>query len=170
MIESSHSNGDNSEGCADDGEEAGAEVVGRAFDVETGDLDGGEEAGDDEGGGDEVAGGVGGEVGAARAGDEDGWRDAGGDCQLRFSYASCQRPLMICIRPQQGLSSHGNPPYRLLSPSISNSESLWSMGKHLHSGQHGQRMLQPQQQRQKHRHLIIDPKERCRLVVFLHEW
>ena len=55
---------------------AGAQVVGRAFDVETSDLDAGEEAGDDEGGADEITGVVGAEVGTARAGDEDRWCDA----------------------------------------------------------------------------------------------
>lgn len=76
MAKSSHSNGDGGEGCADDREEAGAKVIGRAFDMETGDLDAGEETGDNEGCGNEVAGVVGAEVGAARAGDEDGWCDA----------------------------------------------------------------------------------------------
>ena len=46
LTEPPHSDRDGGEGCADDGEEAGAEVVGRAFDVETGDLDAGEEARD----------------------------------------------------------------------------------------------------------------------------
>lgn len=59
MVEAAHGDRDDGEGCANDGEEAGTQVVGCAFDVETGDLDGGEEAGDDERSGDEVAGGVG---------------------------------------------------------------------------------------------------------------
>ena len=63
LVQATHGDGDDGEGCANDGKEAGAEVVGCAFDVETGDLNGGEEAGDDEGGGDEVAGGIGGVVG-----------------------------------------------------------------------------------------------------------
>lgn len=72
LVQATHGDGDDGEGCADDGEETSAEVIRCAFDVETGDLDGGEEARDDEGGGDEVSRGVGGEVGAAGAGDEDG--------------------------------------------------------------------------------------------------
>jgi hypothetical protein len=48
---------------ADDGDQAGADVVSGAPDVEAGDLHGGEDAGYDEGGGDEVALLVGSEVG-----------------------------------------------------------------------------------------------------------
>lgn len=77
--ESAGGDGDDGEASADDGDEAGADVVGGFVDVEAGDLHRGEDAADDEGRADEVLGGGGGEVGAAGAGDDDRGADDAGE-------------------------------------------------------------------------------------------
>ena len=79
LVEGAGGDGDDGEGGADYGDQAGADVVGGLVDVEAGDLHGRQDAADDERGRDEVLGGVGGEVGAGLAGDDDGRADDAGE-------------------------------------------------------------------------------------------
>lgn len=74
-----------------------------------------------------------------------------GDCQSLFSYEAV---LESCT---------------LLSSRNSKTTNMLQNVVNLHSSQHSKRMLQSQEQRQKHRHLIINAKERRRPAMLLHK-